>query len=97
MQYLVDLGLFDERAGCRILHKNIVTRVVGTDKLSSRIHLQYRYPKEIKYCFLDGLSNYLDRTELRDTVLSPGITTEGGQRLIRLANEKGGGDKSLLC
>ncbi|NLM56714.1 MAG: Stp1/IreP family PP2C-type Ser/Thr phosphatase [Clostridiales bacterium] len=94
VQYLVDLGLLTSEQAAVSSHKNIVTRVVGTDKTvkPDTFTIPLSEGDKILLCS-DGLSNYLDRTELRDTVLSPGITTEEKvNELIRLANEKGGGD-----
>ncbi|MFY9381227.1 MAG: Stp1/IreP family PP2C-type Ser/Thr phosphatase [Eubacteriales bacterium] len=94
VQYLVDLGLLTSEQAAVSSHKNIVTRVVGTDKnvVPDTFTISLSEGDKILLCS-DGLSNYLDRTELRNTVLASGISTEEKvNELIRLANEKGGGD-----
>jgi len=88
----VRAGLLTEEEARHSRLKNIITRSVGfeEDVLVDVIGLETKAGDQFLLCS-DGLSNLMMNEEIRDVILQSDLETVP-EKLIRLANERGGDD-----
>lgn len=94
---LVSLGAMKFEEGKSFPYKHILTRAIGTHPSvePSVSYLAVR-PDD---CFLlcsDGLTNYVDDTEIESILDYSSSLEERGRSLVNLANKHGGGDNITL-
>jgi protein phosphatase len=90
----VRAGLLTEEEAKQSRLKNIITRSVGfeEDVLVDLVGVETRAGDRFLLCS-DGLSNLVDRDEIRDALAQPELA-QVPQMLIELANSRGGDDNS---
>ena len=97
VQELVDGGYLTERQAKKHPNKNIITRAIGIEK-----HIDFDFYEieasvgDIIILCTDGLSNYLDDNEIQFEAFGGEFETLT-QRLINLANSRGGSDNITVA
>lgn len=92
VQELVSRGEISEEAARNHPKKNYITRAMGAeDTVKVDITIKPYTGEKILLCS-DGLTNFVYDEEIKDYINSANSLQEGAQRLINLANERGGRD-----
>lgn len=97
VQELVDQGLLTENQARNHPNKNIITRALGVDE-----NIEFDYfvekikDKDIILLCTDGIINYVDDLEIPFEILSQSNVDAIPQKLIDLANSRGGSDNSTV-
>lgn len=90
---LVRNGSITEREAMRHPQKNIITRSLGTDEnLKVDIFSMDLNKGDILILCTDGLTNFVDKEELKKAVLEEDDCFESCSTLVSLANQRGGYD-----
>ncbi|SNR90757.1 protein phosphatase [Anaerovirgula multivorans] len=90
---LVRNGSITEREAMRHPQKNIITRSLGTDEnLKVDIFSMDLNKGDILILCTDGLTNFVDKEELKKAVLEEDDCFESCSNLVSLANQRGGYD-----
>jgi len=94
LQELIDKGFYTPEEAKKSLNKNLVTRAMGIEKnVSPDLQEDVVLPGDVYLMCSDGLSDLVDDTEMHDTLKVSGTSLEAiAQRLVQLANDKGGKD-----
>lgn len=93
----IRLGLITREAARNHKLKNIITRSVGYQEDVEIDTIVRPTEKGDRYCLCsDGLSNLVDENEIMELVGNSPSTEVGAQRLIDLANSRGGDDNITL-
>lgn len=92
VQELVSRGEISAEAARNHPKKNYITRAMGAeDTVKVDITIKPYTGEKILLCS-DGLTNFVEDEEIKDYINSADSLQEGAQRLIDLANERGGRD-----
>ncbi len=90
---LVRSGNITETEAIKYPWKNIVTRALGTDEnIKVDIFTVSFLPKDILVLCTDGLSNFVDKYEIKKIALEINDSNEVCERLVSMANKRGGYD-----
>lgn len=90
---LVRSGNITEAEAMRHPRKNIITRALGTEKNVKIDILTISFlPSDILVLCTDGLSNFVDKHEIEKIVLETEDSRETCERLVSMANKRGGYD-----
>ncbi|HZJ77149.1 MAG TPA: Stp1/IreP family PP2C-type Ser/Thr phosphatase, partial [Oscillospiraceae bacterium] len=90
---LVRSGNITEAEAMRHPRKNIITRALGTEKnVKIDIFTISFLPPDILILCTDGLSNFVDKHEIEKIVLEIEDSKEICERLVSMANKRGGYD-----
>lgn len=90
---LVKNGSITEREAMKHPQKNIITRSLGTDESVQVDIFSMGIKKgDILALCTDGLTNFVDKEELRKTLLESNDCYESCSTLVSLANQRGGYD-----
>lgn len=100
VQYLVDIGKMTPKKAKKSSHRNIITRAVGTESsveadLYTISRFSSEHPAFVLLCS-DGLTNMVELREitsvLKTTECSGESLKRAAERIVSLANERGGND-----
>lgn len=93
VQEMLTQGYISKKEATEHPQRNIITRAVGTYEKIKVDTLSWNI-EEIKYIFLcsDGISTMLNDNEIHTIITSSGELEQKANRLIALANERGGED-----
>lgn len=92
VQELVSRGEISPEMAKNHPKKNYITRAMGAeDTVKVDITIKPYTGEKILLCS-DGLTNFVEDEEIKDYINSANSLQEGAQRLINLANERGGRD-----
>ncbi len=95
VQTLVDQGLITESQARNHPNKNIITRALGVENhVEYDIYARKIQPGDIFLLCTDGITNYVDDLEIPFEVINNLETVPN--RLIELANSRGGSDNSTV-
>ncbi|AKL95532.1 protein phosphatase PrpC [Clostridium aceticum] len=90
---LVRNGSITEREAMKHPQKNIITRSLGADKkVKVDIFSIDFYEGDLLLLCTDGLTNFVDNYELQNILLEMKDCVEGCNKLVSLANQRGGYD-----
>jgi len=90
---MVDAGLITEAEAARHPLRNVVTRSLGTESMPTPdVWVFPPHPGERFVICSDGLSNELDRDEIREIVAAVDDPQDAAEALVRAAVEAGGRD-----
>lgn len=90
---LVRSGSITETQAVEYPWKNIITRALGTDtNIKADIFTTSFLPSDILVLCTDGLSNFVDECEIKKVVLEIEDSNKVCERLISMANKRGGYD-----
>lgn len=96
VQYLVDLGKMTPEEAKHSKNKNLITRAIGTEEsVEADAFISTLDPGDTVVLCSDGLSNLVEPSEISDEVtagVESGDFMSACDRLIALANERGGHD-----
>jgi protein phosphatase len=94
MQELVDRGFYTPEEARRNVQKNLVTRAVGVDPtVNADLQEEPALPGDLYLLCSDGLSDLVDDGDIYLTLTRYGANLpEAAQRLVELANARGGTD-----
>ena len=94
MQELVDRGFYTPEQARRHVQKNLVTRAVGVDPtVTADLQEEAVLPGDIYLACSDGLSDLVEDGDIHLTLTQYGANlSEAAQRLVELANARGGTD-----
>jgi protein phosphatase len=93
VQELVDKGEITPEEARKHPQKNVITRAVGVrPKLKADVYQESLSDGSYVVVCCDGLVNEVDNVEIRDAVLDSRDPQEACNRLVKLANERGGRD-----
>ena len=94
LQELIDKGFYTPEEAKKSLNKNLVTRAMGIElSVTPDLQEDVVLPGDIYLMCSDGLSDLVDDSEMHETLRAYGTSLESvAQRLIQLANDKGGKD-----
>lgn len=90
---LVRSGSITEVEAMKHPQKNIITRALGTNKTIKVdiFDVDFNHTDILVLC-TDGLSNFVDKYEIEKAVLEYGDSNEACERLVSMANKRGGYD-----
>lgn len=92
VQELVSRGEISPEMAKNHPKKNYITRAMGAeDTVKVDITIKPYTGEKILLCS-DGLTNFVEDEEIKDYINSANSLQEGAERLIKLANERGGRD-----
>lgn len=95
VQELVDQGMITESQARNHPNKNIITRALGVDKsFDYDLFVENVHDGDILMLCTDGVTNYVDDLEIPFEIINNPETVP--QRLIDLANSRGGADNSTV-
>lgn len=95
VQELVDQGMLTESQARNHPNKNIITRALGVDKsFDYDLFVENVRNGDIIMLCTDGVTNYVDDLEIPFEIINNSETVP--QRLIDLANSRGGADNSTV-
>ncbi len=95
VQELVDQGMLTETQARNHPNKNIITRALGVDKsFDYDLFVENVHNGDIIMLCTDGITNYVDDLEIPFEIINNPETVP--QRLIDLANSRGGADNSTV-
>ena len=95
VQELVDQGMLTESQARNHPNKNIITRAIGVDKnVEFDLFVEPLYDNDYILLCTDGVTNYVDDLEIPFEIIKNPETVP--QRLIDLANSRGGADNSTV-
>ena len=95
VQELVDQGMLTESQARNHPNKNIITRALGVDKsFEYDLFVETVSSGDIILLCTDGITNYIDDLEIPFEIINNPETVP--QRLIDLANSRGGADNSTV-
>ncbi|SCY85331.1 Stp1/IreP family PP2C-type Ser/Thr phosphatase [Alkaliphilus peptidifermentans] len=90
---LLRKGSISEREAMKHPQKNVITKALGTDQqVKADIFLIEFNQSDILVLCTDGLSNFVDKYEIEKTVLEIDDCQKSCEKLVELANERGGYD-----
>ena len=98
VQQLVDNGMLTESQARNHPNKNIITRALGVEEsVSFDFFTERVFPDDIVLLCSDGITNYIDDLEIPfETVKRKSNIETIPQKLIELANSRGGADNSTV-
>jgi protein phosphatase len=73
-------------------HKNIITRAVGIESILESDTFVSDFTSGYVLLCSDGLTNYVDNSEISECILNAGSLSDAVTELIDKANSRGGGD-----
>lgn len=95
VQELVDQGMLTETQARNHPNKNIITRAIGVDKsVDFDLFVEVLHDNDYILLCTDGITNYVDDLEIPFEIIKNPETVP--QRLIDLANSRGGADNSTV-
>lgn len=100
VQELLDRGEIDECDVSEHPLKNVITKAVGVpERVEGDIVAFDMQPDDAVLLCSDGLSSYVDKKSVAETIALYGVTEECCNQLVLLANEAGGNDNVtvVLC
>lgn len=90
---LVRSGSITETEAMKHPQKNVITRALGTNEnIKVDIFTIDFHPLDILVLCTDGLSNFVDQYEIEEVVLEFEDSNEACERLVSMANKRGGYD-----
>lgn len=94
VQQMLDQGAIDEDEARNSPYAHVITQAVGvSDKLAAEVQELDAQPGDIYLLCSDGLTDMLDDADIRDSLqATQGNWPRAAQRLVDLANRKGGRD-----
>lgn len=94
LQELVDKGFYTLEEARQSVQKNLVTRAIGVEaEVQAEVQEEPVASGDIFVICSDGLHDLVDEQDIRLTLTETGATLElAAQRLIELANDRGGTD-----
>lgn len=94
---LVKNGSITEKEARRHPQKNVITRALGTERniKVDMVSIDLNDEDIIILC-TDGLSNFIDKLEIKTIVDKLGVSYESCQHLVELVNSKGGYDNITI-
>lgn len=97
VQELVDQGFLTESQARNHPNKNIITRALGVEEnIEYDFFKETVHPNDIIVLCTDGITNYIDDLEIPFEILKNNNTETVPQKLIKLANSRGGSDNSTV-
>lgn len=97
VQELVDQGLLTESQARNHPNKNIITRALGVEnEIEYDFFKEKVHPNDIIVLCTDGITNYVDDLEIPFEILKNNNIETVPQKLIELANSRGGSDNSTV-
>ena len=94
LQELIDKGFYTPEEAKKSLNKNLVTRAMGIElTVAPDLQEEVAIPGDIYLMCSDGLSDLVDDDEIESTLKAYRSDLEAAaQRLVQMANDKGGKD-----
>lgn len=92
VQTLIDKGEITETEAREHPNKNVIMRAIGTDKEVTPDFFKIYPDKKIFLLCSDGLSGYVEETEILSAIVHSQRPDTAVRKLIELANKAGGGD-----
>ncbi len=97
VQELIDQGMLTESQARTHPNKNIITRAIGVnEKIEYDFYKENLLPDDIIVLCTDGMTNYVDDLEIPFEIVKQTNLENVPQRLIELANSRGGSDNSTV-
>ena len=97
VQELLDKGLISEKQARNHPNKNIITRALGvSESVEYDLFIEQLQSDDIIILCTDGVTNYLDDLEIPFEILKLVNIESAPQKLIELANVRGGADNSTI-
>jgi serine/threonine protein phosphatase PrpC len=93
LRELLDLGQINEQQAEDFVHKNIITKAIGTESIvHPSVHISEVFDKDIYLMCSDGLSDMLVHNEIETIMNQPRPLKEMAKELIESAKKRGGND-----
>ena len=93
IEFMLENGTITPDEAINHPQKNIILRAIGiSDTIDPDIFHEKISPCDALLLCSDGLTNMLDESIIKETVLSEAIPSEIAEKLVKLANDAGGAD-----
>lgn len=93
VQEMINIGELDKNSAIAHKNKNVITKAVGTEvNLTADFFDIEITDNDIVLMCSDGLTNMIDDNEIREIIITEGVSQEAVLKLVQTANQNGGRD-----